>query len=195
MYLDHDVVNVIGVIHKSLVTELLEEKIELEYGKYNYSNEDIQKIAVIERHGHSSNVGLGLIKGLHIKGGAIATSIAHDSHNIIVAGDSDELMAKAVNELIKIKGGIVVVANEDIETFPLPIGGLMTDLSMEEIAIKTDDIKSFARKKLSIPYNSEPFMTLSFMALPVIPEVKITDQGLFNVNTQQFISLEVEREA
>ncbi len=183
-------VHVIGVQNKSLVTKLLIEEIPLNNQYYEHEDKNIQKIAVIERHGHTDNIGLGLIKGLNIYNGAIATSISHDSHNIIVAGDNDEYMMRAVNKLIEIKGGIVVVSKDSEEVFPLPIGGLMTDEPLNTIAIKTDEIKSFARKHLSIPYDYEPFMTLSFMALPVIPEVKITDQGLFNVSTQSFIPIE-----
>jgi adenine deaminase len=118
-----------------------------------------------------------LVKGFDLHSGAIATSINHDCHNVIVVGSSDVLMAKAVEELKKIDGGIVVVAaNGGISQIALPIGGLMTEESPRVVAQKLRQLKALARE-IGCTLE-EPFLQLSFLALPVIPSLKITDRGL-----------------
>ena len=135
------------------------------------------KIAVIERHKATGNIGLGILKGLGLKCGAIATTIAHDSHNLIVAGTNDNDMLFAVQELKKIGGGIIVVQN----------GKILSSIKLEidfELKSLHNSIKIVAPN-----INFNPFLTLSFLSLPVIPSIKITDKGLFDVINFKFIKI------
>jgi adenine deaminase len=153
---------------------------------------DIAKIAVVERHQGTRNVGLGLIRGYGIRTGALAISVAHDSHNIIVVGVEDKDMAAAVERLIAIGGGVVVlVAGKVLEEMPLPLGGLMSDQSGEWVDSKIKSLEKIAVEELGVSEGVDPIMTLCFMALPVIPELKITDMGLFDVAAFRFIPIEV----
>ncbi|MGL4773401.1 MAG: adenine deaminase [Clostridium sp.] len=157
---------------------------------YN-TNDDVAKVAVVERHQGTGNVAVALLKGYGIKEGAIALSIAHDSHNIIVVGVNDEDMAFAVEELISQGGGIILVKDKKvIESMPMPIGGLMSDQSGEWVDEKLKSIHKIAHEVLNVNETVEPVMTLCFMSLPVIPEIKITDMGLFDVTKFEFISIE-----
>jgi len=152
---------------------------------------DIVKIAVVERHQHTGNVAVALLKGYGMKRGAIALSIAHDSHNIIVVGVSDDDMAFAVQKLIDQDGGIVIVNDQKVlESLPMPIAGLMSDQSGEWVDEKLTHLHHIAIDSLGINQNIEPVMTLCFMSLPVIPELKLTDMGLFDVNKFEFIAIE-----
>lgn len=154
-------------------------------------SQDILKLSVIERHKGTGNVAVALIRGYGLKHGSIATSIAHDSHNIIVVGDNDEDMAVAVEKLIAIGGGITIVKDGKVlDTHPLEIAGLMTDLSAEEVCICLNNMHTIAYEQLGVNKDVDPFMTLCFMALPVIPELKLTDCGLFDVTKFQFTPLE-----
>jgi len=141
---------------------------------------DIAKIAVVERHIGTGNIGVGFVSGFGLAHGAIAQSIAHDSHNIIVCGATDADMKAAVAAVVKMGGGIVVVdSGRTLSSLPLPIAGLMSNLPMGEVSRKMDGLNNTAKalgSKLS-----DPFMALSFLALPVIPKLKITDLGLFDV--------------
>src|SRR5690554_88109 len=140
---------------------------------------DLTRLAVVERHHNSGRVGLGLLRGLGLKQGAIATSIAHDSHHIIVAGIDPGDMAAAVKAVAQMQGGLVVVDQGKIKAqLPLPIAGLMSPQPMEQVAQQMDRVER-AAKDLGINLKS-PFMVLSFLALPVIPELKLTDKGLFD---------------
>jgi adenine deaminase len=160
-------------------------------GEWVRDSRDIVKIAVVERHKGTGNVGIGLLEGFGLHGGAIATSVAHDSHNIIVAGDSDEDMALAVNRLVEMGGGMALVKDGVVlDSFPHEIAGLMTDRPGEYVARRLAQLGEKAHEQLGIHPWVDPFMTLCFMALPVIPELKITDQGLFDV--QQFCHVPVE---
>lgn len=153
-------------------------------------NEDVVKIAVVERHKGTGNVACGLIKGYGIRKGAVALSIAHDSHNIIVTGVNNDEMEAAVNALIAQEGGMVLVKDgKVIESMPLPIGGLMTDKSGKWVDEKLTDMHEKAHRELGISGDVEPVMTLCFMSLPVIPEIKITDRGLFDVTKFDFIDI------
>jgi adenine deaminase len=147
---------------------------------------DIAKIAVIERHRATGSYSLGLVKGLGVKEGAIASTIAHDSHNLIVAGVDDESMAKAVNYLSEKGGGMVVVA-DGIDYFPLKIGGLMSTSGIEEVVNEYKSIKNAVKRIGSNLENA--FMTMSFLALPVIPKLKITNRGLVDVEKFEFVKL------
>lgn len=154
-------------------------------------NRDIVKIAVIERHHNTGNVAVALLKNYGIKRGAVALSIAHDSHNIIVVGTSDEEMAFAVEQLITQDGGIVLVHNQRvIESLPMPIAGLMSDQSGEWVDERLTRVHQAAVDVLGISNSVEPVMTLCFMALPVIPDLKLTDMGLFDVKKFGFIDIE-----
>lgn len=142
---------------------------------------DILKLAVVERHHNTGHIGKAYVTGYGLKSGAIATSIAHDSHNIICVGTNDEDMASAVMELKKIKGGMVVIDDgKVIEELSLPIGGLMCDLPVEETQDRLDALKNAARNQ-GVHEGIDPFMTLSFASLPVIPDIKLTTLGVFDV--------------
>jgi adenine deaminase len=154
---------------------------------------DIAKIAVVERHQNTGNVGLGLIRGYGIRTGALALSVAHDSHNIIVVGVNDADMAAAVKRLITIGGGVVIFKDgEMLEEMPLPLGGLMSDQGGEWVDKKIKALEKIAVEELGVSREVDPLMTLCFMALPVIPELKITDMGLFDVGAFKFIPIEAD---
>ena len=175
------------VTSKEVVSIHRDENNEFVYNK----EEDVVKVAVVERHQNTGNVAVGLLKGYGIKEGAIALSIAHDSHNIIVVGVNDDDMSYAVEELINQGGGIILVKDKEvIESMPMPIAGLMSDKSGEWVADRLASIHEIAHKNLSISDTVEPVMTLCFMSLAVIPELKLTDMGLFDVTEFKFISIE-----
>lgn len=186
----------IKIIPYSIVTDASEVKVlRNKNGCWIRNDDDVVKIAVVERHKGTGNVGLGLIQGFGLKGGAIALSIAHDSHNIIVAGDSDEDMEAAVNCLVEMGGGLAIAKDgKVISSIQHEIAGLMCDRPAHEVAEKIESMVDIARKKLSIPETVDPFMTLCFMALPVIPSLKITDMGLFDVTKFEHVPVEAERE-
>ncbi|OCC16308.1 Adenine deaminase [Dissulfuribacter thermophilus] len=185
---DHKV-NIIKVIEHQIVTEWMIDKPKVENELVVSDPErDIIKIAVIERHKATGNIGIGLIHGLSIKDGAIASSVAHDSHNIITAGTSDREMALAIEHLRSIGGGFTVVKGDTVlASCPLPIAGLMSEDSYEDVADRLEEVIN-ASKEIGIKL-SNPFMTLSFMALPVIPKLKITDRGLVDVERFKLIGL------
>lgn len=148
---------------------------------------DILKIAVIERHKNTGHIGLGYIKGYGLKEGAVATSISHDSHNIIVVGTNEADMAAAVNRVVELNGGIVVLKNgESTAEVPLAIAGIMSDEPLVTVNEKLEDAKVKAYES-GVSEGIDPFMTLSFTALPVIPTLRITTRGVFDVISQQYI--------
>lgn len=154
---------------------------------------DVARISVIERHHNTGNVANAFIRGYGIKKGAIALSIGHDSHNILVVGVSKEEMAFAVEELIKQRGGIVLTREgELLQNLPLPIGGLMSDMSAELVRNEISLMENCAVNALGVNEALDPLMTLCFMSLPVIPDLKITDKGLFDVSKQSFVPVELE---
>lgn len=194
MHLKSNKVNVIGILPGGVVTEKLTAEIELdENGEFVWNpDQDIVKVAVLERHKGTGNVACGFLKGYGIKEGAVALSIAHDSHNIIVVGVNDDEMEFAVNSLVAQEGGIVLVKNgQVVESMPMPIAGLMSDMSGEWVDEKLTSIHEKAYSELGICGSVEPVMTLCFMSLIVIPEIKLTDTGLFDVTTFSFIPVEV----
>lgn len=195
MQLKTDIVNVIRMNPGSIVTERVVRRVSLNDKNQFIANRylDVVKIAVIERHGKTKNIGLGLVENFNLKNGAIATTISHDSHNIIVIGDNDLDMSIAVNEIKRIQGGITIAKNGKIEaSLELPIAGLMSTESMETVSEKLRLLRKIAYEKLQISPKVEPFMTLSFLALPVIPELKITDRGYFDVKSFNWIGIEVQ---
>ena len=161
-------------------------------GDFAYDpNADIVKVAVVERHKNTGNVAVGLLRGYGMKSGAVALSIAHDSHNIIAVGVSNEEIAFAVEQLIAQTGGVVISREGKIlESMPLPVGGIMSDQTGEWVDQKLTSLHETAYKELSVSREVEPVMTLCFMALPVIPELKLTDMGLFDVTKFEFIPVE-----
>ncbi|RDC64069.1 adenine deaminase [Adhaeribacter pallidiroseus] len=144
---------------------------------------DILKIAVVNRY-HNEPPAIGFIKNFNLKSGAIASSVAHDSHNIIVVGTDDVSICKAVNLLIEVQGGIVAVNGGDIKLLPLPVAGIMSADNGYEVALAYSDLDAMSKAMGSTL--KSPFMTLSFMALLVIPELKLSDQGLFDGNNFTF---------
>ena len=150
-------------------------------------DQDILKIAVVERHKNTHHIGLGYIQGYGLRSGAVATSISHDSHNIIVVGTNSADMAFAVNRVVENHGGIVVAENGEIRSeLILELAGIMSDSPLTEINEKLEAAKASAHA-LGVGHGIDPFMTLSFMALPVIPTLRITTRGIIDVVTQQYI--------
>lgn len=173
---------VIQLIPGQILTKKVMKKIILREGvAYPNLEEDILKIAVVERHRATGNVGVGFVQGFGLKEGAIASSVAHDSHNIVVVGTKDEEMVRAVRMIQKMGGGLIVTGKGKVlASLPLPIGGLMAERSVHQVHRKLVTLHEKAREmgcKIS-----DPFMALSFLSLPVIPELKITDKGLVDVN-------------
>jgi adenine deaminase len=149
-------------------------------------DKDISKIAVIERHKGTGHIGLGFVTGYGLKKGAIASSVAHDSHNLIVAGTNDEDMAIAANAVLENEGGLAVaVDGKLIGTLALPLGGLMCEQDAASVEEKLVALKEQARV-LGVPEGIDPFMTLAFTALPVIPKLRIITKGVVDVNTQSY---------
>lgn len=161
-------------------------------GDFCFSKDlDVVRISVIERHHGTGNVANGFIRGYGLQRGAIAISIGHDSHNILVVGVSADEMTFAVERLIEQKGGIVLVNEGSVlHTLPLPIGGLMSDRDAEFVADNLSQIERIAVDQLGVDKRLDPIISLCFMTLPVIPDLKITDRGLFDVCRQQFIPIE-----
>ena len=193
--LKSDKVHIIDILPGKVATGKGIAQIKLDAdGDFVYNKtEDIVKLAVVERHQDTGNVAVALLRGYGIKAGAVALSIAHDSHNIITAGVCDEDIAFAVESLITQGGGVVLVKDGYIlESMPLPIGGIMSNRSGEWVDEKLTAIHEIAHSELGISGDVEPLMTLCFMSLPVIPELKLTDMGLFDVTEFGFISLEAE---
>ncbi|MGM0138238.1 adenine deaminase [Enterococcus sp. DIV0755b] len=153
---------------------------------------DVVKIAVVERHQNTGNVFVGLLKNYGLKKGAIGISIAHDSHNLIVAGTNDEDMAVALKALKDQEGGVVLVDEGQIlGSMALPIAGLMSELTGEEVAQQEEELNHLAHEKLGISAKVDPIMTLSFMSLAVIPNLKITDLGLVDVTKFEIVPVSV----
>ena len=182
--------NVIEITPNSLITKHQIEEVDIEQGNFQISiPKDQLKLVVVERHHLTGNIGLGIVKGLKLKKGAIATTIAHDSHNIIVAGTNDRDILFAIKRMEEIGGGLVVVEQEKVlAELPLVIGGLLSIEDAQTIHTQLDEIHH-ALEKLEAATDFNPFLTLSFLALPVIPNLKLTDQGLFDVAQFKHISV------
>jgi len=183
---------VIGVVEGQVVTEVLELPVKRENDLAAADVEqDVLKMAVIERHNATGNVGLGFVKGIGLKRGALASTVAHDSHNLIVVGTHDADMLAAARAVAEVGGGLVAVADGTvIGELPLPVAGLMSAEPLETVRAKMDNLLAAARDLGSRLHN--PFMTLSFLALPVIPALKLTDKGLVDVNRFDFVPLFVK---
>ncbi|EQB87462.1 adenine deaminase [Clostridium punense] len=186
-------VNVIKCKPQSLETKLVIRDVTLENNIISeVKGKEILKIGVFERHKRTGKYSLGFVEGLGLKNCAIAQSIAHDSHNVVVIGEKDKDMAIAVNSLITMGGGIAIVSEEKlIAHLSLPIGGLMT---FQDPFIVSEGIKRLNRiaRTFGVKPEFDPFITLSFLALPVIPELKITSRGLFSFTKGEFVDLKLE---
>lgn len=182
---------VISLMPHSIVTKHVVRTVSVENGCYvNEPDSDLMKLAVIERHHGTGNIGLGLVEGFGLKNGAIASTISHDSHNLMVIGDSDEAMMVAINEIKRIDGGICIVKDgQVVESLPLPIAGIMSDQPLEAVDRKLLSMLAYAYESLGVKPHFDPFMTLAFLALPVVPEIKLTDKGLFDFNTFDFVNI------
>ena len=180
---------VIDVVPDQIVTRQAIESAPVEGNRLvSDPSRDLLKIAVVERHTGSGRIGLGMVRGIGLKQGALASSVAHDSHNIIVAGVTDADMAAAVGAVVEMGGGIVAASGgRMVAGLPLPVAGLM---SLEPVQAVSDAMDRLVRAAhdLGSPLK-DPFMTLSFLALPVIPELKITDRGLVDVQQFRHVSL------
>mgnify|MGYP000681773243 CR=1 FL=1 len=155
------------------------DRIDVEY--------DVLKLAVAERHKNTHHIGIGFLQGYGLKAGAVATSISHDSHNIIVVGTNEADMAAAVNRVAELHGGIVVLRDGvSLAEVPLAIAGIMSDEPLAVVNEKLERAKARAHE-LGVSRDIDPFMTLSFMALPVIPTLRVTTRGVFDVTTQSYV--------
>ncbi len=179
---DHPLAKIIQLIPDQIVTKKVMAKIVLRDGvAFPNIKEDILKIAVVERHHGTGNIGVGFVRGFGLKKGAIGSTVAHDSHNLVVVGTNDQDMLKVVTMITKMGGGLVAVSDGKVlADLPLPIAGLMSVESVSQVHRKLEVLQQAVRKiGCKLP---DPFMTLSFLSLPVIPELKITDKGLVDVN-------------
>ncbi len=182
----HGKMPVINLVPGELLTHLTFETVPEENGKF-VARPELLKAAVFERHMSSGRVGVGVLKGMRLTNGAIASTVGHDSHNLIVVGDNDEDMLTAVDALEASSGGFAVVSQGKIlAQLPLPIAGLMSDLPLQEIISRQEALLA-AFRSIGEYADGDPFVTLSFIALPVIPYVRITDMGVFDVTKMQFI--------
>lgn len=195
LYLDSSEVRVIGLIHNNITTHELIRKVKVENKKFVYDeNIDILKLAVVERHHHTGNIGIGLVEGFGLKNGALAMTIAHDSHNLIIVGSSDSDMSIAANKIQEIQGGIVLVQDGKVsESLELEVGGIMTahsEVIVQETLLK---MKRKIQKMGLNPDVDDPFISLAFLALPVIPKLKLTDRGLFDVDLFKIVPIEINK--
>jgi len=183
----HKKVRVMGMIPDQIVTTQSIEEARIKNSlAVSDPARDLLKVAVIERHQATGNVGLGFVRGLKLKRGAIGSSVAHDSHNIIVAGTNDDDLMTAARAIAAMQGGLVAVADgEVLARVPLPIAGLMSDQPLERVREQLDDLAAVTRE-LGADLHA-PFMAMAFLALPVIPELKLTDRGLVDVNKFDFV--------
>lgn len=182
-------INVIRVFPDQILTETVKEKVKSEDRGVLLPDvgNDIQITAVIERHGKNGNIGRGFVTGFGLASGAFAQSIGHDSHNVIVTGTDHEDMALCANSIRKMQGGIVIVQDGQVlDSLQLPFAGLLSTLPIEKVDEKLENMHETMRD-IGCPLPS-PFITHSFIALPVIPEIRLTDMGLFDVNRFELIS-------
>lgn len=184
-----DKAHVIGIKPSHIDTEHLILSVPTSNHLFQPSpTQDLAKIIVVERHKKLGTTGLGIVQGFGLKGGAIASSVSHDSHNLIAAGMDDKALKLAIDAITKTNGGLAVVNSDyEVMTLPLPIAGLMSDKDYLTVNNNYQQLLKHFAKISSVSY--DPFLTLSFLALPVIPSLKITDQGLFDFEQFKFIDI------
>ena len=189
-------VHILKMLEGQIVTEDVQEEVGYteEKGRKVFKPDGTyQKIAAVERHKNTGKIGVGIVKGFGLRGGAIASSVSHDSHNLIVIGDNDHDMYLAVQELLRTQGGYTLVENGQVfDTLPLPIMGLMSDAGYEKVNEKLARMIPKAHE-MGIPEGFDPFITLSFMALPVIPEIRITPRGVYLTQEDRMIQSPFDR--
>ena len=181
--------NVIRLLKDNVVTEKVVREVESENGDVKLCGTDLLKLAVVERHHGTGNIGLGLLEGYGLKNGAIALTIAHDSHNIIVLGDNNADMPAAVAELKRIGGGMAIAEGGKAQSLPLDIAGLMSSLPAEEYIAQSEKLLEKAYS-MGVSRDVEAFMSLSFLALLVIPSLKLSDRGLFDADKFELCSID-----
>jgi adenine deaminase len=183
---------VIDLVENSLLTNYFITNVEpdIDYIESNVKK-DILKIVVLNRY-MDAKPAIAFIKGFKIKSGAIATTVSHDSHNIVAVGTNDEDIVNAISKVQDMKGGMVYINGNEISDLPLPVAGLMSDQSCTVVAKKYENITS--KVKMNGCTLHAPFMTLSFMSLLVIPKLKLSDQGLFDGEKFEFTDLQISNE-
>lgn len=188
---DHQKMNVIRIIPNQLETKLEQISPSGSDGQFTSDiDRDVLKIVLVERHKGLSEIGIGVVSGFGLKEGAIATTVAHDSHNLIAVGTNDADMIKAIETLKEAGGGLTVVKDgEVLHTLPLPISGLLSDQPAHTVNESLHALHD-ALKETGFALDFNPFLTLSFLALPVIPDVKMTTQGLFDVRSFQHLPIQ-----
>jgi adenine deaminase len=188
-------IRVIEIVPNQIVTKEVIETARMEKGKLVPDVErDILKLVVVERHRATGNVGVGFVRGFKLKAGALGSTVAHDAHNVVVVGTKDADIAMAIMELEKLKGGQVAVANGAVKAeLALPIAGLVSDRPLNEVIERIAKLNAAARE-LGCDLEA-PFMTLSFVSLSPIPELKLTDQGLIDAVHMRPTSLFVNSES
>ena len=189
----HAKIRVIHALDGEIVTRQFQANLNTHHGALVPDVEqDILKIVVVNRYLEKAPIAIGFVHGFGLKKGALASSVAHDSHNIVAIGTDDDALCTAVNAIIRSKGGISATDGQKTEVIPLPIAGLMSTQDGHELAEAYAKMDSWTKSALSCQLKA-PFMVLSFLALPVIPELKMTDLGLFDVNDFGFVSVAVDR--
>jgi adenine deaminase len=193
LFVNANPVRVIELVRHNITTLQKNANINIKDGKFVHDEtEDILKIASIERHHHTGLVGLGLVHGFGFKNGALAMTIAHDSHNIVVVGSSDLDMQKAVHRILELQGGIVVTSHgKVVAELGLEVGGLMTNHDAHYVSEKIRHMKNVLISMGLNPSVDDPFIALSFLCLPVIPKLKLTDRGLFDVEIMDWVKIEI----
>ena len=182
---DRGLCPIIEIVPGEIITRRLMENVPAEEGFFK-PDSNYNKIAVIERHKNTGRVGVGVVKGFGITGGAIASSVSHDSHNIVIVGDNDEYMELAVQELIRLNGGYVIASGGEVkQKLELPIMGLMSPENHEIVENRVNDMTAYARA-IGVNNGIDRFINLSFMALTVIPQIRITDRGVYDVVDDRF---------
>lgn len=184
--------SVIEMVPGQLTTNHLQAALPVQDGFFK-PNSEFNKVVVVERHNNTGHIGVAPVKGFFLKNGAIGTSLAHDSHNLVIVGDSDEAILAALNELKRTQGGYTLVqtspsspTEHKAQTLPLPIMGLMTDAPNEVVEAGLEALLEAAHR-MGVPAELNPFIALSFIALPVIPHLRVTTRGLYNVITREYL--------
>lgn len=187
--------HVIGMIKDQIINDDLHEWMDITDGEIRQDvSRDILKLSVVERYGKNGRVSNGLVKGFGLKRGALASSVSHDHHNIVVVGTNDEDMALAVKETARLHGGFVLVADgQVIDALALPLGGLMTTLDAQTVMRRNDELNAKVHEQGCMM--AAPFMSLSFISLPTVPQLGLTDFGLIDVLNHKIIDLVIETQA
>jgi len=183
--------NVIKVLKNSVVTEHTVRSVKSENGDVVVKGTDLLKLAVVERHHRTGNIGLGLLEGYGFKGGCLGITVSHDSHNLILLSDNNADMATAANKMAEIGGGMVLVSGDYVEAVPFDIGGLMSSKSALELEKACRHIEAKAYS-MGINEGLDAFLSLAFLSLAVIPDLKLTDFGLFDVNKFKLIDINAD---